>query len=59
MKAHEEFLEWTVLSERIEELNNRLKYNDTSGLKTLLIELVSGYQPSPLPLAATGTDSTI
>jgi FlaA1/EpsC-like NDP-sugar epimerase len=59
MKAHEEFLEWPVLSERIDELNQRLKYNDTNGLKELLIELVSGYQPSTVPLAPTGTDSTI
>ncbi|MEZ5707403.1 MAG: polysaccharide biosynthesis protein [Burkholderiaceae bacterium] len=59
MKAHEEFLEWSDLSARMDELNQRLKYNDTTGLKALLIELVSGYQPSPIPLAPTGTDSSL
>jgi FlaA1/EpsC-like NDP-sugar epimerase len=59
MKAHEEFLEWPELSARMDDLNQHLKYNDTTGLKALLIELVSGYQPAPIPLAPTGTDSTI
>ena len=55
MKAHEDFLPWSVLSERIEELQKRLKYKDTDALKALLVELVSGYQPSTTQLEATGT----
>jgi FlaA1/EpsC-like NDP-sugar epimerase len=59
MKAHEEFLPWPVLSERLDELQKRLKYKDTAALKELLVELVSGYQPAIAPLEATGTHGTI
>ena len=55
MKAHEDFLPWPILSDRLEELQQRLKYKDTDALKELLVELVSGYQPSIAPLEATGT----
>lgn len=59
MKAHEAFLPWSVLSERLEELQKRLKYKDTNELKALLVELVSGYQPTSTSLEPTGTDSRI
>ena len=55
MKAHEEFLPWTVLSERLAELQKRLEDKDTVALKALLVELVSGYQPATEALEATGT----
>lgn len=59
MKAHDDFLPWPALSERLEELQKRLKYKDTDALKALLVELVSGYQPATMPLEATGTHGAI
>ena len=56
MKAHEEFLHWPVLQERLGILDSHMVYKDIDAIKILLVELVSGYQPSSLPLEATGTD---
>ena len=45
MKAHEEFLAWPTLQERLGQLENLLDRRDVEGTKQLLIELVSGYAP--------------
>jgi FlaA1/EpsC-like NDP-sugar epimerase len=61
MKAHEAFLPWPELAERLIELERRLSAKDTNALKALLVELVSGYQPQPSsrPLEPTGTDGRL
>ena len=56
MKAHEAFLPWSELVEQLNELERRLGAKDTVLLKALLVELVSGYQPSSWPMPPTGTD---
>ena len=45
MKAHEEFLSWPVLSQRLGELMDVVKVNDVSEILMLIKELVPGYQP--------------
>ncbi len=45
MKAAEEFLSWSEFSEKLEILRAILINGDTIGLKTLLRQLVSGYNP--------------
>jgi FlaA1/EpsC-like NDP-sugar epimerase len=45
MKAHEEFLAWPVLLEKLTQLEAVLEGRDVEGTKDLLIELVSGYAP--------------
>ncbi len=44
MKAHEEYLSWAELDVRLDELNELLKTNDVPRIRTLLAELVPGYQ---------------
>ena len=45
MKAHEDFLPWTVLSTRLQALIEILSRNDVPAIRILLKELVPGYQP--------------
>ena len=45
MKAHEEFLAWPVLLEKLQRLESLLEQRNVEGTKDLLTELVSGYVP--------------
>jgi FlaA1/EpsC-like NDP-sugar epimerase len=45
MKAHEEFVAWPVLLEKLQQLESLLEQRDVEGTKDLLTELVSGYAP--------------
>lgn len=46
MKAHEQFLPWSQLESRLNTLSHAIVVNDVSGIRAVLQELVSGYQPS-------------
>lgn len=45
MKAHEEFLAWPVLIEKLQRLESLLEQRNVEGTKDLLTDLVSGYAP--------------
>jgi UDP-N-acetyl-D-galactosamine dehydrogenase len=45
MKAHEEFLPWDELESELNILNSALESNNVPFIRTLLKELVPGYQP--------------
>jgi FlaA1/EpsC-like NDP-sugar epimerase len=45
MKAHEEFLPWDELESKLNILNGSLESNNVPVIRTLLKELVPGYQP--------------
>jgi FlaA1/EpsC-like NDP-sugar epimerase len=45
MKAHEEFLPWNELESKLNILNDALDSNNVPVIRTLLNELVPGYQP--------------
>lgn len=45
MKAHEEFLPWTTLQAKLEQLNEALDVNNVPRIGSLLKEVVPGYQP--------------
>jgi len=45
MKAHEEFLSWNVLEQKLAKLNLALDDSDYEKIGNMLKELVSGYQP--------------
>jgi FlaA1/EpsC-like NDP-sugar epimerase len=45
MKAHEEFLPWDELESKLNILNSALESNNVPVIRTLLKELVPGYQP--------------
>ena len=45
MKANEEFLPWDILQNKLTELNAALDVNNVPLIRTLLKELVPGYQP--------------
>lgn len=45
MKAHEEFVAWPVLLEKLQQLDSLLEQRNVEGTKDLLTELVSGYAP--------------
>jgi FlaA1/EpsC-like NDP-sugar epimerase len=45
MKAHEEFLPWVELESKLNTLNNAIDSNNVPAIRTLLKELVPGYQP--------------
>jgi FlaA1/EpsC-like NDP-sugar epimerase len=45
MKAHEEFLPWDELESKLNILNRALESNNVPAIRTLLKELVPGYQP--------------
>lgn len=46
MKAHEEFVPWSVLEERLKALEMALSTNDVSAIGLIMQELVEGYTPS-------------
>lgn len=46
MKAHEDFLPWPHLKERLDTLSMAMSVNDVPVIRGLLQKLVSGYQPS-------------
>jgi FlaA1/EpsC-like NDP-sugar epimerase len=46
MKAHEQFLSWHELSQRLNALQLAMGVNDVPAIRGLLQQLVSGYQPS-------------
>jgi FlaA1/EpsC-like NDP-sugar epimerase len=46
MKAHEEFLNWEDLQVKLFTLQQMMQMNDIQAIKTILQELVRGYQPS-------------
>lgn len=45
MKAHEQFLPWSMLESRLNVLSHAMNANDVPAIRGLLQELVSGYQP--------------
>ncbi len=45
MKAHEEFLSWSILQVQLAELNKALNANEVPVIRSLLKGLVPGYQP--------------
>ncbi len=45
MKAHEDFIEWTQLQERLTSLEMALNTNNVNAIRELMIQLVSGYVP--------------
>jgi FlaA1/EpsC-like NDP-sugar epimerase len=59
MKAHEEFLAWPVLRDKLVQLESLLDRRDVEGTKSLLIELVSGYAPQDLSLEAGTADNRL
>ena len=46
MKAQEQFLSWPLLEPKLNELSLAMSVNDVSLIRSLLQQLVSGYQPS-------------
>lgn len=46
MKAREDFLPWSVLEEHLTALRMALDVNDVSVIRVMLLQLVSGYQPT-------------
>lgn len=46
MKAHEDFLAWSVLEEKLNVLELALNINDVSRIRLILEQLISGYTPS-------------
>ena len=46
MKAHEDFLPWAVLDEKLNALRMALDVNDVGVVRMMLQQLVSGYVPS-------------
>jgi FlaA1/EpsC-like NDP-sugar epimerase len=46
MKAHEKFLSWPQLEQKLNALSIALKVNDVPMIRGQLQELVAGYQPS-------------
>jgi FlaA1/EpsC-like NDP-sugar epimerase len=46
MKAHENFLSWPDLEQKLNALNMAMSVNDVPVIRGMLQELVSGYQPS-------------
>lgn len=46
MKAHEDFLPWPELVDRLDALVQAIGNNDVASLRALLLDLVSGYSPN-------------
>lgn len=46
VKAHERFIPWTALEDQLHILNAALKGNDADIIRTMMVELVSGYNPT-------------
>ncbi|MBB5045184.1 polysaccharide biosynthesis protein [Shinella fusca] len=43
MKAREHFMSWAELEVKLQQLDSRARENDVAGIRSLVIELVSGY----------------
>lgn len=56
MKAHEEFLAWPLLIEKLRQLEDALDQDDVNQTKALLVDLVSGYVPHNQGQDAAGPD---
>ncbi|WP_374407660.1 polysaccharide biosynthesis protein [Hydrogenophaga sp.] len=59
MKAHEEFLAWPALLEKLRLLEDLLDQRNVEGTKQLLIELVSGYAPQDNTIETAIVDSRL
>ena len=59
MKAHEEFLAWPALQDKLRQLEAVLDRRDVDATKLLLIELVSGYAPQDQNIEAMAVDSRL
>lgn len=46
MKAHEQYLSWVELQEKLDDLNHAMGMNDVVMIRHVLQQLVSGYEPS-------------
>ncbi len=46
MQAREEFLSWERLNIKLNELSVAVDSNDAIAIRSLLMQLVSGYEPS-------------
>ena len=46
MKAHEQFMPWPALVQKLDALSAAMSVNDVPVIRSMLQELVSGYQPS-------------
>lgn len=46
MKAHEEFIPWAELEEKLNELEMALNMNDVSAIRLMIEKLVTGYTPN-------------
>jgi FlaA1/EpsC-like NDP-sugar epimerase len=46
LRAHEEFIPWRELQDKIRELETAIDLNDITMIETLLQQLVKGYSPS-------------
>lgn len=46
MKAHEDFLSWTVLEEKLRELSAAMDANNIGAMRALMQRIVSGYAPN-------------
>jgi FlaA1/EpsC-like NDP-sugar epimerase len=46
MKAHEEFIPWSELEDKLEELEMALNVNDVGVIRLMIEKLVTGYTPS-------------
>lgn len=54
LKAHEDFLPWPELQAALQALARQMSARDSAGMRTSLIQLVSGYQPQE-PAVGEGT----
>jgi FlaA1/EpsC-like NDP-sugar epimerase len=46
MKAHEQFISWAQLEQKLNSLSIAMSVNDVPVIRAMLQDLVSGYQPS-------------
>jgi len=59
MKAHEEFLAWPQIAAELDQLVRALDDSNTEAIKTMLIRLVSGYEPHLAESECAGPDSRL
>ena len=45
MKAHEDFVPWTLLAPTLVALRHAATQNDAAAIKQVLVQLVQGYAP--------------
>lgn len=45
MKAHDDFIEWPILKEKLKVLQDAIDVNDVGAVRAILGEMVSGYKP--------------